>query len=180
MAPQPPITPITKVQLAAEIKGIYAALVQVEARCIKIHNDQAKDPDSELSAEQLQALIGLQRTLLYEHYDFLVATQHSAATSTLKGLPAKYSMPARMWRHGIHAFLEVLRVRRPHSQEYMLSFIGLAYQMMTLLYETVKLFEDTWIECLGDLARYRMAIEEHREGHYIWGGVAGALYDPLN
>jgi hypothetical protein len=32
--------------------------------------------------------------------------------------------------------------------------------MMSLLYETVQAFKNTWIECLGDLARYRMAIED--------------------
>lgn len=58
-------------------------------------------------------------------------------------------MPARMWRHGIHAFLEVLRHRLPDSLEHMLAFIYIAYSMMALLYETVPAFEDTWIECLG-------------------------------
>lgn len=85
-------------------------------------------------------------------------------------------MPARMWKHGIHAFLEVLRHRRPHSQQYMLAFIYLAYQMMALLYETVPSFTDTWIECLGDLARYRMAIEEDKETHATWGSVAARWY----
>ena len=32
--------------------------------------------------------------------------------------------------------------------------------MIALLYETVAAFKDTWIECLGDLGRYRMAIED--------------------
>jgi hypothetical protein len=32
--------------------------------------------------------------------------------------------------------------------------------MMALLHETAPAFEDTWIECLGDLGRYRMAIED--------------------
>jgi hypothetical protein len=41
----------------------------------------------------------------------------------------------------------------------MLAFIYLAYTMMALLYETVPALEDTWIECLGDLGSYRMAIE---------------------
>lgn len=27
--------------------------------------------------------------------------------------------------------------------------------MMALLHETVPAFENTWIECLGDLSRYR-------------------------
>lgn len=104
------------------------------------------------------------------------ATQHPSATPALRGLANKYSMPARMWKHGIHAFLEVLRHRRPQSQDYMLAFIYLAYQMMALLFETVPSFTDTWIECLGDLARYRMAIEEEREAHGTWGGVAARWY----
>ena len=36
----------------------------------------------------------------------------------------------------------------------------MAYSMIALLYETVPAFEDTWIECLGDLSRYRMAVKE--------------------
>jgi hypothetical protein len=42
----------------------------------------------------------------------------------------------------------------------MLPFIYLAYSMMAFLYEAVPVFEDTWIECLGDFGRYRMAIED--------------------
>ena len=63
-------------------------------------------------------------------------------------------MPARMWRHGIHAFLEVLRYRLPDSLEHMLAFIYIAYSMMALLFETVPTFEDTWIECLGKTSFY--------------------------
>jgi hypothetical protein len=173
---QPEFSPISQEQLAAEVKGIYAGLVMVEAKCINIDSQKASHPEERLSTEQWQALVALHRTLLYEHHDFLMATQHPSANPALLGLATKYSMPARMWKHGIHAFLEVLRHRRPESQEYMLAFIYLAYQMMSLLLETVPNFTDTWIECLGDLARYRMAIEEDREIHTIWGGVAGRWY----
>lgn len=171
---QPDSSPISQDQLAAEVKGIYAGLLTVEARCINIDVAQAADLISQLGQEQWQALIALHRTLLYEHHDFLMATQHPSATPALRGLATKYAMPARMWKHGIHAFLEVLRHRRPESHDYMLAFIYLAYQMMGLLYETVPAFQDTWIECLGDLARYRMAIEE--ESHAGWGGVAASWY----
>ncbi|KAM0714170.1 hypothetical protein Q7P37_010319 [Cladosporium fusiforme] len=173
---KPEFSPISQEQLAAEVKGIYAGLVMVEAKCINIDSQKAARPEEPLSTEQWQALVALHRTLLYEHHDFLMATQHPSANPALLGLATKYSMPARMWKHGIHAFLEVLRHRRPDSQEYMLAFIYLAYQMMSLLLETVPSFTDTWIECLGDLARYRMAIEEDREIHTIWGGVAGRWY----
>jgi hypothetical protein len=43
---------------------------------------------------------------------------------------------------------------------YMLSFIYLSYSMMKLLIETLPDFLTTRIECSGDLARYRMGIEE--------------------
>lgn len=49
--------------------------------------------------------------------------------------------------------------------------------MMALLYETVPAFEDTWIECLGDLGRYRMAIEdEDIRDREIWTGVSRHWY----
>lgn len=174
---QPESSPISQDQLAAEVKGIYGGLVMVEAKCINIDAAQAADPTSSLGPEQWQALIALHRTLLYEHHDFLMATQHPSATPALRGLAQKYSMPARMWRHGIHAFLEVLRHRRPESHDYMVAFVYLAYQMMALLFETVPIFTDTWIECLGDLARYRMAIEDEKESHSVWGGVAASWYN---
>jgi hypothetical protein len=62
-------------------------------------------------------------------------------------------MPARMWRHGIHSFLELLRHRLPRTSEYILSFVYMEYSMMAMLYETVPAFEDTWRGCLGDLSR---------------------------
>lgn len=178
IALEPPSSPISQQQLAAEIKGIYAGLVMVEAKCINIDTAQASEKErySELTQEQYMALVALHRTLLYEHHDFLMATQHPSASPFLKGLATKYSMPARMWKHGIHGFLEVLRKKRPASQEYMLAFVYLAYQMMALLYETVEGFTDTWIECLGDLSRYRMAIEDDREVYSQWLGVAAYWY----
>ncbi|KAK2022102.1 hypothetical protein LX32DRAFT_630483 [Colletotrichum zoysiae] len=56
---------------------------------------------------------------------------------------SKHAMPARMWRHGIHSFLEPLHHRLPPSLESTLTFIYLAYSMMALLYGTVPAFEDT-------------------------------------
>src|SRR5271170_2392184 len=113
------------------------------------------------------------RPLLHEHHDFFLASQHPSASHALRRLATKYAMPARMWRHGIHSFLELLRHRLPSSLDHMLAFVYLAYSMMALLMESVPSFEETWIECLGDLARYRMAIEEADErDREVWSGVA--------
>ena len=163
----------------AEVKGIYAGLVMVESKCIEVDNAQnaQKDSPHKLNNEQWQALIALHRTLLHEHHDFFLASQHPSASLALQRLASKYSMPARMWRHGIHSFLELLRHRLPASLEHMLTFIYLAYSMMALLYETVPAFEDTWIECLGDLGRYRMAIEDDNlHDREIWTGVSRHWY----
>lgn len=181
---QPDSRPISQEQLAAEVKSIYAGLTMVESKCIHVDKAQAaaqRDPVSgqqpRLAPDHWQALIALHRTLLHEHHDFFLASQHPSASPALRRLAAKYSMPARMWKHGIHSFLELLRHRLPESLEYMLTFIYLAYQMMALLYETVPAFEDTWIECLGDLGRYRMAIEdEDLRDRDTWAGVARFWY----
>jgi hypothetical protein len=151
---QPETRPITHEQLVNEVKGIYAGLVMVEKKCVEITQQQAKST-SKLTNDQWQALTALHRTLLHEHHDFFLASQHPTATAPLRRLATKYAMPARMWRHGIHSYLELLRQQLPDSLEHMLAFVYIAYAMMALLMESVPSFLETWIECLGDLARYR-------------------------
>ena len=182
---QPETRPISHDQLVIEVKGIYAGLVMVEAKCIDIDEKQtaaAQEMDLskkvQLKNDQWQSLIALHKQLLHEHHDFFLASQHPAASPALSRLAAKYSMPARMWRHGIHAFLEVLRHKLPDSLEHMLAFIYIAYSMMALLYETVPTFEDTWIECLGDLGRYRVAIEDDEtRDREAWSNIARFWYN---
>ncbi|KAK5046245.1 hypothetical protein LTR84_008388 [Exophiala bonariae] len=177
MLRQPETRPISQEQLVNEVKGIYAGLVMVEKKCVEICASQSQTTNK-LSNEQWQALIALHRTLLHEHHDFFLASQHPTASPALRRLPTKYAMPARMWRHGIHSFLELLRHRLPYSLEHMLSFVYLAYQMMGLLMESVPAFYETWIECLGDLARYRMAIEEaDMRDRENWSNVARMWYN---
>ena len=139
-----------------------------ENKCKDVDREQTRlafevNPGSRpaLSPKQWQALIALHKTFLYEFHDFCLASQHPAATPNLTKLAACNSMPARLWQFGILNFLEVLRYRLPKSLDYMLAFIYTAYFMMTLLYETVPAFADTWTECLGDLGRYLMAVEDN-------------------
>jgi hypothetical protein len=228
MIREPETRNISTMQLISEVRGIYAGLIMVEAKCAEVdkrqhqviidvlqsspvrllarrENETEKTVDSKgsqqdhggrqpiLNNEQWQALTALHRTLLHEHHDFFLASQHPAANPALKKLAEKYDMPSRMWRHGIHSFLELQRHHLPYSLEHMLAFIYLAYSMMALrrftrfqvqcrdvdsiVYETVPAFEITWIECLGDLARYRMAIEdESPRDREIWQNVARSWY----
>jgi hypothetical protein len=179
---QPDTRPISQEQLASEVKSIYAGLTMVETKCIHVDRVQAAaaqdDPNNKLASDHWQALIAAHRTLLHEHHDFYLASQHPSASPALRRLAAKYAMPARMWKHGIRSFLELLRRRLPESVDHMLAFIYLAYQMMALLYETVHTSKDTWIECLGDLGCYRMAIEgEDIRDREMWTSAARSWYN---
>jgi hypothetical protein len=75
--------PISQVPLVAEVKCIYIGLVMVEERCNQVDQKQmslARDADPgtqlKLNNEQWQALISLHGTLLHEHHDFLLDSQH--------------------------------------------------------------------------------------------------------
>ncbi|KAF9883212.1 hypothetical protein FE257_003839 [Aspergillus nanangensis] len=163
-------------QLINEVRGIYAGLLMVEKKCIEIDKQQSES-NANLTDQQWQAMIALHRTLLQEHHDFFMTSQHPTASLVLRRLAVKYAMPARMWRYGIYSFLELLRHRLPDSLDHMLTFIYLAYSMMTLLYETVPAFQETWTECLGDLSRYRMAVEDFDlKEREVWTGVARYWY----
>ncbi|KAL7933411.1 hypothetical protein V8C35DRAFT_54548 [Trichoderma chlorosporum] len=149
--------------LTAEVKGIYAGLVMVETKCIEVDNAQTTQREHECSevdntfitqdapiialnnSSKWQALIALHRTLLHEHHDFFLASQHPTANPSPRRLAAKYAMPARMWLHGIHSFLELLRYSLPDLMEHMITFIYMAYTMMALFNETVPVPADTWI-----------------------------------
>ncbi|KAI1663323.1 EST1-DNA-bind domain containing protein [Pyrenophora tritici-repentis] len=174
---------ITEEELASEAKSIYAGLFIVENKCIHVDHHltaaaaQEGKARTDITPEEWQALIALHRTLLHEHHDFFLASQDPSSWPKLRKLPDKHKMPMRMWKHGIYSFLKLLQKHLPESIDHMLAFIYLAYQMVALLYETVPAFEDTWIECLGDLGRFRMAIEdEDVRDRETWAGVARSWY----
>ncbi|KAI2959592.1 hypothetical protein CBS147323_8306 [Aspergillus niger] len=163
-------------KLIQDVRGIYAGLVMAENRCEVWHKRVQGWPT--MTQVQYQSLVGIHGTMLQEYHDFFLCSQHPVASPALKRLAEKYAMPARLWRHGIHSLLELLRHRLPESLEHMLAFIYYAYSMITLMLESVPAFQDTWIECLGDLSRYRMAVEESdlRERE-AWAGVARYWYN---
>lgn len=98
MLSQPEYSPISRKQVDAEVKGIYAGLVMAEAKCIKIDAQKAARPEEPLSTEQWQALVVLHRTLLYQHHDFLMAKQHPSGSPALPDLATRYLMPMRIWK----------------------------------------------------------------------------------
>ncbi|KAI0319819.1 hypothetical protein OF83DRAFT_1169880 [Amylostereum chailletii] len=78
-------------------------------------------------------------------------------------IPVKYNIVARLWCHAFNRLLEKLRVAAQASKlalEHLQSFINYAYIYYTILYEHPFLdsFKSHWLESLGSLARYRLAV----------------------
>ena len=183
LVPRPKTGSISDVQLLVKFKANYAGLVMVEAKCIDIDETQPAATEWNRSSKgvgpgsaQWHALIALHKQLLHEHYDIFLASQHPSASPAPSNMACKYATPARMWSNWIHAYLERLRRRLPGSRHHTLALIYIAYSMMALFYETVPAFEDTWIECLGELG-HRPAIEFGEPiDCEIWSRVANKWY----
>ena len=196
----PETRPISHEHLLVEVKGLHAGLIRLETQCIEIEEMHLVSRAGYGSSEDFRhgcihwnTLVALHKRLLDEHHDFFLASQRPLPSSALRNLACKYTMPASMWKHGIHPFFHVSRRTNFCSRHHTLAFIYTAYSMMGLLHETVPVFEDTsidcpgdlgppaiegtWIECIGGLGRYRLAIEENgRTNHTICKGFTKHRY----
>ena len=83
--------------------------------------------------------------------------------ASLRNIPTKYNIIIRLWTYAFHKLLESLRrasFTSPLALEHLQDFIYYAYTFYTGLLEepTLSSFKGGWLEALGDLARYRMAV----------------------
>lgn len=93
--------------------------------------------------------------------------------ASLRNIPTKYNIIVRLWTYAFHKLLESLRrasFTSPLALEHLQDFIYYAYTFYTGLLEepTLNSFKSGWLEALGDLARYRMAVAA-----MVNGGVGG-------
>jgi protein SMG6 len=82
---------------------------------------------------------------------------------SLRIIPVKYNIIVRLWTYAFHKLLESLRraaFASPLALEHLQDFIYYAYIFYTGLLEdpTLVSFKSGWLEALGDLAWYRMAV----------------------
>lgn len=98
------------------------------------------------------------------HHDFLTRIFDPLVPPSLHQLTVRYNIPSRLWQNGFHLLLERLRhswmTGHPTALDLLTDFVYDGYKFYTDLLEDVALvgFRTAWIEALGDLARYRMAI----------------------
>lgn len=102
------------------------------------------------------------------HHEFLVRVFDPLVPSSLHQLTVRYNIPSRLWQSGYHLILERLRHAwmsgQPNALDLLTDLVYDAYKFYTDLLEdqTLANFRTAWIEALGDLARYRMAIASHQ------------------
>ncbi|EMR09666.1 hypothetical protein PNEG_01856 [Pneumocystis murina B123] len=172
---------VTREMLLKEIKSSYKGLIHLESH-VKLQDNICNQFDKKFSFsdkdhEKFRKLSELHEALLFLYINFLSLTQHPSASLSIMKIPIKYTIPARLWRNSIYTYLEILRSQLPYTIEHLISYILFSYSQITVLLETVSTFENEWIECLGDLARYRMAIEEvDMESRNHWNNVAKYWY----
>jgi hypothetical protein len=82
------------------------------------------------------------------------------------GIANSCNIPSRLWTIAFHRLLETLRrasLSSPIALEHLSDFIYYAYNFYAGLHENPILdtFRQQWLEALGDLARYRMAVVAH-------------------
>ncbi|KAG6869024.1 hypothetical protein C0993_005683 [Termitomyces sp. T159_Od127] len=83
--------------------------------------------------------------------------------ASLRNIPTRYNIVVRLWTYAFYKLLESLRrasISSPLALEHLQDFIYYAYTFYTGLLEEpiLSTFKSGWIEALGDLARYRMAV----------------------
>ena len=85
---------------------------------------------------------------------------------SLRAVPEKYNLIMRLWLNGFHRPLENLRRCAFNNSvvalEHLQDFIYYAYTFYSCLFEeeNLSVYRSSWVESLGDLARYRMAVSE--------------------
>ena len=115
------------------------------------------------------------RRLADLYYNFLSFALKPEVPASLQTLPSKYDIPARMWNVGFQRLLVALRRASISSQaarEQLESLIIYAYGFYTALLEEEHLAQlrVLWLEALGDLSRYQMAVVAHPD---VARGVTG-------
>ena len=101
LVPQPKTGPISDEPLVVEVKGIYAGLVMVEAKCIDIDETQPSATEWNRSSKEVgpgsaqwHALIALHKQLLHQHRPLPEDYTRRGQSSTGRYLPPISSLPA--------------------------------------------------------------------------------------
>lgn len=168
----------------AYLRAAYKEILSLEQNLSDMHRKMQTDPEAgikvllESPPDRSQSkpaaavddslawaeLVAMHKELADCHYNFLKLALDPKVPPGLRPLPVKYNIPVRLWQVGFHTILERLRfawmAHDPVALDFLMDLIYDAYQFYTELLEDQMMssFRTAWIEALGDLARYRMAV----------------------
>ncbi|KAI0078154.1 hypothetical protein K474DRAFT_1706708 [Panus rudis PR-1116 ss-1] len=143
-----------------------AARVGVLVKSKQPNGAPAQEVKGREEEDKWKRAISDHKELAEKMHIMLSLTSAPTLPSSLRNVPIKYNLILRLWGHAFHHLLESLRkAANPptNSQvalEHLQEFIYYAYTFYTCLLEERNLstFRGAWVEALGDLARYRMAV----------------------
>ncbi|TFK42921.1 hypothetical protein BDQ12DRAFT_299349 [Crucibulum laeve] len=160
---------------SVQLKKLYRNITALETK-IKTE-DSIDDNDNEsrvlikgkeienedLAKEKWKKQITDHKELAEVIHTLLEISLAPSVPASLRNIPTKYNMIVRLWTYAFHKLLESLRrasFSSPLALEHLQDFIYYAYTFYTGLLEepTLDSFKSGWLEALGDLARYRMAV----------------------
>ncbi|KAH7100673.1 hypothetical protein BKA62DRAFT_830869 [Auriculariales sp. MPI-PUGE-AT-0066] len=158
-----------------QIKKLYRDLSACEAKLKDVFDPQeenkivlkSRNQPNQQNAhnERLLRMIAEHKHFTDICHTFLTLTLSPLVPASVHGFPTRCNIPSRLWAAIIRP-LETLRAMSttsPIALEHFSDFIYFAYGFYTCLFEEQLLnsFKSYWLEALGDLARYRMALAAH-------------------
>ncbi|KAG6821141.1 hypothetical protein H0H93_005361 [Arthromyces matolae] len=174
--------------IAIQLKKLYRAITNLEAKVKAEDSEdrdpedtqtfrneprvtlKGKQPESTtptsnegLEREKWNVQIENHKQLAEYIHNLLQISLAPSAPSSLRNIPTKYNIIVRLWTYAFFKLLESLRRASFTSVlalEHLQDFIYYSYTFYTGLLEepTLSGFKSGWLEALGDLARYRMAV----------------------
>ncbi|OJT14129.1 Telomerase-binding protein EST1A [Trametes pubescens] len=129
----------------------------------------------EEESERWRKLVSDHRALAESIREMLALTLAPTVPASLKNIPQKYNLIIRLWSHAFYHLLESLRhaarppTTSPVALEYLQQFLNYAYVFYGGLFEerNYSQYRGAFLEALGDLSRYWMAVSALVEGTHI-------------
>ncbi|KAH9853995.1 hypothetical protein C2E23DRAFT_727275 [Lenzites betulinus] len=131
--------------------------------------------NEEEDSERWRRLVSEHRALAESIREMLALTLAPTVPASLKNIPQKYNLIIRLWSHAFYHLLESLRhaarppTTSPVALEYLQQFLNYAYVFYGGLFEERNFaqYRGAFLEALGDLSRYWMAVSALVEGTHI-------------
>ncbi|KAI0371731.1 hypothetical protein BV20DRAFT_978724 [Pilatotrama ljubarskyi] len=133
----------------------------------------------EEESERWRKLVSDHQALAESIREMLALTLAPTVPASLKNIPQKYNLIIRLWSHAFYCLLESLRhaarppTTSPVALEYLQQFLNYAYVFYGGLIEerNFSQYRGAFLEALGDLSRYWMAVSALVEGTHTAGNA---------